>query len=163
MNNETLIATVIHDPLEGRLDSKAYKKGETILPLNSTFEDISHDFTDQEIKTLIKGYAYRENNFKGPVCLAVNFPYKVRAYEATMRTFQSFKAVQDFLEDNKGIVIYKIFKRKDKELYAVRYFDGLKFKNKLEYIYSNLMVRFRTSKLGHYLLWQQKILRFKKK
>jgi hypothetical protein len=110
------------------------------VPLNTTYEDITYDYTDKEIKEIIKGKAYLSIH-KTPVTIGYNFPYKKKAYEAKIQIFKSFDEMKNFIDENKGIVIYKMFKRKDETRYSIRFFDGLKFCCRLEYYYNNLLLK----------------------
>lgn len=110
------------------------------VPPNTTYEDITYDYTDKEIKEIIKGKAYLSIH-KFPVTIAYNFPYKKKPYAATIQRFKTIEEMTNFINNNKGIVIYKMFKRRDGTLYGMRYFDGLKFCCRLEYYYSNLLLK----------------------
>jgi hypothetical protein len=110
------------------------------VPLNTTYEDITYEYTDKEIKEIINGKAYLSIH-KFPVTIAYNFPYKKKAYAATTQRFKTIEEMTNFINNNKGIVIHKIFKRRDETLYGMRCFDGLKFCCKFEYYYSNLILK----------------------
>jgi hypothetical protein len=110
------------------------------VPLNTTYEDITYEYTDKEIKEIIKGKAYLSSH-EFLVTIAYNFPYKKKPYAATIQRFKTIEEMTDFINNNKGIVIYKMFKRRDGTLYGMRYFEGLKFCCKFEYYYSNLLLK----------------------
>ena len=76
------------------------------VPLNTTYDDITYDYTDKEIKKIIKGKAYLSIH-KFPVIIGYKFPYKKKAYEAKIQIFKSFDEMKNFIDENKGIVIYK--------------------------------------------------------
>jgi hypothetical protein len=134
--NATYVNVKVLDDLKKFEDS--YTNYE--VPLNTTYEDITYDYTDREIKEIIKGKAYLSSH-EFPVTLAYNFPYKKKPYAATIQRFKTIEEMTSFINNNKGIVIYKMFKRRDETLYGMRYFDGLKFCCGLEYYYSNLLLK----------------------
>jgi hypothetical protein len=134
--NATYVNVKVLDDLKKFEDS--YTNYE--VPLNTTYEDITYDYTDKEIKEIVKGKAYLSIH-EFPVTIAYNFPYKKKAYAATIQRFKTIEEMTNFINNNKGIVIYKIFKRRDETLYGMRYFDGLKFCCKFEYYYSNLLLK----------------------
>jgi len=117
----------------------SYTNYEVLSP-NTTYEDITYEYTDREIKEIIKGKAYLSIH-KFPVTIGYKFPYIKKAYEARMQIFKSFDEMKNFIDENKGIVIYKMLKRRDETRYSIRFFDGLKFCCKFEYYYNNLLLK----------------------
>jgi hypothetical protein len=119
-------------------DNKSQDSEAQEVPVNTTYEDITYDYTDKEIKEIVKGKAYVSMH-KSPVTIAYNFPYKKNPYTARMTIFKSLDEMKNFIDKNRGIVILTMFKRKDGTRYGMRSFDGLKFCCRLEYWYSNFL------------------------
>jgi hypothetical protein len=129
------------------------KNNIALLP-STTYEDITYDYTDKEIKEIVKGNAYLSKH-KFPVIIGFNFPYKKKAYEVSLQIFKSLDEMKDFINNNKGIVIYKMFKRRDGTRYGMRTFNGLKFCCRLEYWYNNLLFKLNP------FVWNIKRLKWK--